>query len=502
MSLTDLKITAADYTGKDISGLADRPALTAAQLKARFDALVKDLLAGRINGVIDLLAGTGGAAELGTAAGKTVEAELGEAVKWATSDIRYIRLDASGMIEVSGDGTVWTGVASSGHVILDKNGLALAQKNKLQFANCEVQNSGDKTVVTGIKGDKGDTGATGATGAQGPQGEKGDRGDAWYPNVSAQGVLTFELMDTDTAPAAVNIRGPQGVQGVQGAQGPAGAQGAQGIQGPQGVQGPRGVQGETGPEGPVGPAGPQGIQGPKGEQGEAGADGRSFVVKALYPTLYALQTSHPTGTAGDAYAVGTAADNDIYIWDADAEEWRNIGALQGPQGPQGPTGPQGPQGPTGETGAQGPQGIQGVQGVQGPAGPQGEQGIQGAAGTPGKSAYTAAVEAGYAGTETAFNAALAAAPDAAAHMERTDNPHGVTAAQVGAAAAEHTHDERYYTETEIENKSYLQKSGGTMTGALTAAADAAPTTAKVRNSSLHSAETTPTQNGAIAWTYS
>ena len=87
-------------------------------------------------------------------------------------------------------------------------------------------------------------------------------------------------------------------------------------------------------------------------------------------------------------------------------------------------------------------------------------------------------------------------------MERTDNPHGVTAAQVGAAAAEHTHDERYYTETEIENKSYLQKSGGTMTGALTAAADAAPTTAKVRNSSLHSAETTPTQNGAIAWTYS
>ena len=330
MSLTALKITAADSTGKDISGLADRPALTAAQLKARFDALVKDLLAGRINGVIDLLAGTGGAAALGTAAGKTVEAELGEAVKWATSDIRYIRLDASGMIEVSGDGTVWTGVASSGHVILDKNGLALAQKNKLQFANCEVQNSGDKTVVTGIKGDKGDTGATGATGAQGPQGEKGDRGDAWYPSVSAQGVLTFELMDTDTAPAAVNIRGPQGVQGVQGAQGPAGAQGAQGIQGPQGVQG---AQGQMGPQGATGIQGPQGIQGPKGDKGDTGETG-------------------PQGA-------------------------------QGPQGVQGPTGPKGDTGEIGPAGPQGAQGIQGIQGIQGPAGPKGDTGAQGPVGPQG-----------------------------------------------------------------------------------------------------------------------
>lgn len=44
-------------------------------------------------------------------------------------------------------------------------------------------------------------------------------------------------------------------------------------------------------------------------------------------------------------------------------------------------------------------------------------------------------------------------------MEQTDTPHGVTAAQADAAAAEHTHDERWYTETEIENKPYLQKVG-------------------------------------------
>ena len=324
----------------------------------------------------------------------------------------------------------------------------MPQKNKLQFLGCEIATSGDRTVVQGIKGDKGDKGDQCDRGYTGAKGDKGDRGDAWYPSVSAQGVLTFELMDTDTPPAAVNIRGPQGVQGVQGAQGPAGPQGAAGIQGPQGVQG---VQGETGPVGATGPAGPQGVQGPqgiKGDTGDAGADGRSFTVKALYPTLYALQTAHPSGTEGDAYAVGTATDNTIYIWDADAEAWTDIGALQGPEGPRGPQGAQGPAGPQGEAGVTGAQGPQGIQGVQGPAGPQGEQGIQGPSGLPGKSAYTAAVEAGYSGTETAYNEALANVPAATAHLARTNNPHGVTAAQAGAAPISHTHDERYYTESE------------------------------------------------------
>lgn len=64
------------------------------------------------------------------------------------------------------------------------------------------------------------------------------------------------------------------------------------------------------------------------------------------------------------------------------------------------------------------------------------------------------------------------------HINNTSNPHNVTAAQVGAAAASHTHDDRYYTETEIDTKlngkansshthsEYLNKSGGTMTGSL------------------------------------
>ena len=143
--------------------------------------------------------------------------------------------------------------------------------------------------------------------------------------------------------------------------------GEKGEQGIQGIQGPKGDTGEQGPQGI------QGIQGPKGDPGEQGPQGE-----------------------------------------------------QGIQGPQGEQGIQGPAGPKGDTGEQGPQGIQGPQGVQGPEGPQGPAGV---AGADGKSAYQTAVEAGYAGTETAFNEAL---KDVPGHIANKDNPHGVTAAQAGA----------------------------------------------------------------------
>ena len=61
----------------------------------------------------------------------------------------------------------------------------------------------------------------------------------------------------------------------------------------------------------------------------------------------------------------------------------------------------------GDTGPEGPQGPQGVPGEQGPQGPTGPAGADGAAG---KSAYQSAMEAGYSGTETAFNTALKDVP--------------------------------------------------------------------------------------------
>ena len=243
----------------------------------------------------------------------------------------YIRVNSDRVVETSDDGTSWQATGSSGHLIIDETGNEMPQRNRMQFLGATVTDTGLYTVIQARKGDPGQ---------QGPQGPVG----------------------------------PQGPQGVQGPIGPAGPQGAQGL---------RGATGEPGPAGPAGATGPTG---PKGEKGEKGSDGSSFVVKGLYATLSALKAAHPTGVAGDAYAVGTADNNVVYLWDVDQRAWVSVGTLQGPQGPTGPQGPQGPTGsvgPQGPTGPQGETGPQGKQGVQGEPGEKGEQGIQGLRGEQG-----------------------------------------------------------------------------------------------------------------------
>ena len=112
----------------------------------------------------------------------------------------------------------------------------------------------------------------------------------------------------------------------------------------------------------------------------------SLSILGLYATLEELESAHPAGAAGDAYAVGTATDNLIYIWDVLSASWQSIGSLKGPQGERGEPGPQGIQGeiglegPKGETGQIGPQGPQGETGPEGPQGETGPQGPKGDAG--------------------------------------------------------------------------------------------------------------------------
>ena len=137
------------------------------------------------------------------------------------------------------------------------------------------------------------------------------------------------------------------------------------------------------------PKGDKGDQGIQGIQGPQGPSGNNFTIHGMYATLGALQAAHPTGTDGDAWAVGDESDNTIYIWDINNEAWTDVGPLMGPQGPQGETGATGATGATGPQGPQGPQGIQGIQGIQGEKGdtgaqgPQGEQGPQGIMGPRG-----------------------------------------------------------------------------------------------------------------------
>lgn len=395
MAIKDLKITDSETEGKTIAALSDTPSksgMSAAALKARFDAL-PEWIRSKYNSLIDVLD------------------SLGADELVSSSDVRQVRLNGDGMLEVSADGEAWTLATGGGHIIVDKDGNIFTQRSRLKFAGgAVVSDDGTQTIVSGIKGDQGEKGEQGIQGIQGPKGAKGDRGMVFVPEVAANGLISWQLQDTANVPQPVNIRGPQGpagAQGVQGPQGPAGVQGIQGIQGVQGVQGKKGDQGEKGEQGPMGPQGPVG---PQGVQGVPGSDGRSFVIEDVYPTLGELKLAFPSGNDA-AYQV--SADKNIYIWSETADDWVSLGPLQGPQGPQGIQGIQGPQGEPGPQGEKGDQGIQGIQGIQGPQGPQGEQGVQGIAGSNGKSAYEAAIENGYIGTEDEFNQSLV---ELAAHL--------------------------------------------------------------------------------------
>lgn len=276
---------------------------------------------------------------------------------------------------------------------------------------------------TGPQGPKGDTGATGAQGPKGdpftyedfteeqlaaltgPQGPKGDTG----PQGKQGAAFTYSDFTPEQLAALTGPQGPKGDTGATGAQGPKGDTGDTGPQGPkgdtgaQGIQGDPGPTGQTGPQGPQGDPGPTGPQGPKGDtgatgpegpqgpKGEPGKDGTSFTVKDRYETLEELKAAHPTGQAGDAYAVGTEEDNVIYLWSESQQDYTSVGKLQGPAGPTGPQGPKGDTGEPGATGAQGPKGDTGATGQTGPQGPQGDPGQtgpQGPQGDPGPQGET------------------------------------------------------------------------------------------------------------------
>lgn len=282
-------------------------------------------------------------------------------------------------------------------------------------------------------GEKGDPGPAGPQGEPGPAGPKGDPGPVSVTvgtttttdagtnaNVTNAGTEEDLILNFSIPRGEPGETGPQGPQGPQGEPGPKGDPGPEGPQGEPGPEGPQGPQGEPGPQGDPGPEGPQ------GPQGVPGKDGTSFQVLGRYDTVVDLTDAHPTGTAGDAYAVGVET-TDIYIWDVDGNTWENIGPLEGPAGPQGAQGPKGdtgdpgPQGPAGQDGQPGPAGQaatitvgntttgepgtqaqvtntgtenaaifnftipQGVQGPKGDTGPQGEPGAKGDTGPQGES---------------------------------------------------------------------------------------------------------------------
>lgn len=330
------KITDAQMDAKGVCTAPDILNGTAAQNKAVFDRLVREVIAVHYNSLVDQLTALGveTTVQLPTAAG-----------------MKYLRLNSDKVLETSTDGVTWEATGSSGHVIVAPDGTVLPQRSRMKFMNGSVEDQNGVTVVTGVQGPQGVQGPKGETGTQGV---KGDRGQVFVPSLDNDGQLSWTIQEpTTTVPASRNIRGPQGIQGIQG---------------------PKGDQGQTGA---TGPQGVQGIQGPQGVAGKDGTDGKSFVLLGMYATLQELLAAHPTGSTGDAYAVGTAASNTVYNWSEEKSIWEDLGPLRGPQGPQGEQGVAGPQGERGIQGAAGPQGVQGIQGKQGIQGPEGPQGPRG-----------------------------------------------------------------------------------------------------------------------------
>ncbi len=93
MDIKNLRFNEAEFVGKDVASLPDNPSqegIGTAELKARFDNVPKMMIAlGKHNELIDALAGTEGAGNIGTQSGESIQAQLD--AKILKSDIVQLR---------------------------------------------------------------------------------------------------------------------------------------------------------------------------------------------------------------------------------------------------------------------------------------------------------------------------------------------------------------------------------------------------------------------------
>lgn len=190
----------------------------------------------------------------------------------------------------------------------------------------------------------------------------------------------------------------------------------------------------------------------------------------------------------------------------------DLGKVTGPQGPQGETGPQGPQGiqgPKGDIGEQGPQGIQGIQGETGAKGDKGD-----AATINGVNSLNLTTDDSIVCSMNGNTMTLSVPYKTHAGNHATGGSDQITPSDIGAAKIGHTHDDRYYTESEMNTKLSAKQdaSSAINTGNIGSQSVNAATYAaygnndgdygmRLRNQGLVSADTTPSTNGQIYWTY-
>ena len=219
----------------------------------------------------------------------------------------------------SGPNETWKDTQSAGHkIVVSNEGVVrtLPQRAILRFENVEARDTGGETVIQALKGDKGETGLTGPQGPQGVQGPVGwtDLGQHFIGSFANFNVLVQQYPRPQNGAFATTLDDGQGYMGstyycpvTSSYWHPIGQPGV----------------------------GPSGAIGPQGPMGPAGADGKAFQLLGLYETYSDFIAAHPTGEAGEAYAVGTEDSNVIYIWDIGRESWISIGTMRGPEGPSG-----------------------------------------------------------------------------------------------------------------------------------------------------------------------
>ena len=141
MDWEQLKI---DQYGDNIKDLPDRIENQADWLKRKFDGRTDKEVKERHNALVDRL--------------RELNVELGV----TSGDIRGVRLNGTGALEITKDGVTWLAVGSGGHAIQTPDGEVLPMRPALRFGGEsmveDVPGEG-VTLIKGIKGDKGEAGA-------------------------------------------------------------------------------------------------------------------------------------------------------------------------------------------------------------------------------------------------------------------------------------------------------------------------------------------------------
>lgn len=159
MSIQDLKITAGDYGGHDVLSAPNRLTGTASENKSIFDRLIKELIAGRYNLLVDLLSGERGAANVGVTAisgvaGLTAQAMM--AGLKALIDERYTIAQADGKLDLKFDKTQAQALVKTVDVDLQTGTLSVTKYDgtvqkwdtAIEKIALDVQLVGDEFVLT------------------------------------------------------------------------------------------------------------------------------------------------------------------------------------------------------------------------------------------------------------------------------------------------------------------------------------------------------------------